>query len=301
MELPVRLAVLVGGLVAGGGADLWVLRPDLRRTVALAGTVTSLGFCMLLRAAWRDAPRVERRAIRWLGVAAVASAIPLAGTPIGSRFLVVPFVGGAALVAVVVGRWWTWWRHQPGLRARALGAASAQLAVVHLGFAPLGRLAMPILRQRVTADRAASAVADADLDPALFAEETAVVLVAPDLTVGLHGAFHRLPMPATWRVLSWAHAPHRFVRTASDTLEMEVGGDGIESAALASGTVVSLRGMEATVLAIGGLGPTRVRFRFERSLDDPSLTLLAWRDGRLRGVEAPVIGGTIVLDPDRGS
>lgn len=102
-------------------------------------------------------------------------------------------------------------------------------------------------------------------------------------------------MPAAWRVLSWAPAAQRFVRTGSDTLEMEVGGDGIESAMLAPGTVVTLRGMEATVLAAGDLGPSRVRIRLDRPLDVPSLTLLAWSDGRLRRVEPPPVGGVIFV------
>jgi hypothetical protein len=53
--------------------------------------------------------------------------------------------------------------------------------------------------------------------------------------------------------------------------------------------------MEATVLATGDLGPTRVRIRFDRPLDDPSLTLLAWGNGRLRRVEPPPVGGVIAV------
>ena len=102
-------------------------------------------------------------------------------------------------------------------------------------------------------------------------------------------------MPASWRVLSWAPGPHRVVRTGSDTIEMEIGRGGIESATLGPGTVVSLHDMEATVVDAGARGPTRVRFRFERPLDDPSLTLLAWGGDRLRKVVPPPVGGTIAL------
>jgi hypothetical protein len=56
--------------------------------------------------------------------------------------------------------------------------------------------------------------------------------------------------------------------------------------------------MEATVLAAGEHGPSRVRFRFDRSLDDPSLTLLAWHDGRLRRVDPPPVGGTIEISSE---
>jgi hypothetical protein len=38
-----------------------------------------------------------------------------------------------------------------------------------------------------------------------------------------------------------------------------------------------------------------VRIRFDRPLDDPSVTLLAWREERLRLVESPPVGGTIAF------
>ncbi len=301
LGLPARLAVLAGGVVAGGGADLWLLRPDLRPVLAAAGTLASLGLAGLLRVAWRETPAMERRGIRWLGVAAVASAVPFAGTPISSRCLLVPFVGGAALVAVVIAQWWTAWRRLPGFQHRLLGAAAVGLAVLHLGLAPLGRLGLPVLLERGMADRAAAAVRDAELDPADLAEQTAVVLVAPDLVIGFHGLFHRrlyrLPVPAAWRVLSWAPARHRFVRTDRDTLEMEIGGGGIESTRLGPGAVIAVAGMEATVLATGDLGPSQVRIRFDRSLDDPTMVFLAWRDGRLRRVRSPAVDESILVEP----
>src|SRR6185503_13737152 len=175
--------------------------------------------------ACRVAPAVEQRAIRWLGAATVVSAVLFVGTPIGARCLLVPLVGGAALIAVVIARWWTVWRLESVRRRRVLGVACAGLAVIHLGFAPIGRLAGPVLLRHVMTTRAAAAIPDAELDPATLANQTVVVLVAPDLVVGMHAAFHqllyRLPMPARWRVLSWAPARHRFVRTGSDTLQMQ--------------------------------------------------------------------------------
>jgi hypothetical protein len=298
-ELPGRLAVLLGGVVLGGSADLWVLRPDLRPALSAVGGGVSFAFAGLLALAWPDRPATERRALRWLAVGALASALPFAGTPIGSRCLLVPFVGGSALVGVILERWWTVWRQRHGVGYRVRGAGCVSLAVIHLGLAPLGRLALPAFLQRGMAERAAAAVREAELNPSALSGQTVIVLVAPDLVVGLHGAFYRLlyrlPMPAAWHVLSWAPGTHRFVRTGPDTLEMEVERGGISSPSLGVGTVIALREMEATVLAVGNLGPSQVRFRFTQPLDDPSLTLLTWEDGRLRRVEPPPIGATLVL------
>ena len=200
------------------------------------------------------------------------------------------------LIAVVIHRWWIAWWRRPGWRYRALGAGCAVLAVLHLGLAPLARLAFPMGLERDLGGPG-RAISEAELDPATLPTQTAVVLVAPNIIVGLHAGFSRrlarLPMPAAWRVLSWAPSPHRFVRTGVDTFEMEVERNGLESAALKPGMVVTVSGMEATVLDGAALGPHRIRIRFDRSIDDPSMTLLGWSDGRLRRVEPPPVGGSI--------
>src|SRR5215470_3916659 len=298
-ELPARLAVLLGGVVLGGNADWWLLRPDLRPIIVTIGVAASLGFAVLVVAAARDGIVQERAAVRWLATATVLSAVPFAGTPIGSRCLLVPFVGGAALLAVVIGRWWTAWRHATGVRARLLRASAAGLAMIHLVLAPLGRIGGPLLVRQMLAARVANALDTADLDPGSLPKQTIVVLAAPDIVIGLHGAFyrvlHRLPMPATWRVLSWSPGTHRFVRTGVDTLEMEVSSAGLEDARLGAGSSVSLRGLEATVVSVERGGQTHIRFRFDRSLDDASVALLARRDERLQLVAAPAIGEVLVV------
>jgi hypothetical protein len=300
LELPARLAVLTGGVVLGGGAiDLWVLRPDFRGVLKLAGALVTAAFTATAYAAWRATPLAQRRGAAWLAVAAVISAVPFAGTPIGARCLLIPLVGATPLLAIVIDRWLASRRRAGERSGRAFVFASVAIAVIHLGLAPIGRLFTPFLLQRAMAERAAGALRDAEWAPATLTRQTAVVLVAPDLIVGLHGAFyravHRLPMPAAWRVVSWAPGPHRFVRTSSDTLEMEVDAGRFGRSPPAPGTIVSLQGMEVTVLPRGEEGAFRSSIHLDRALDDPSLTLLAWRDDRLRAVEAPPIGGAVTL------
>jgi hypothetical protein len=125
------------------------------------------------------------------------------------------------------------------------------------------------------------------------------VLRAPDFIMGLHPFFfrmlYRLPMPRSWRTLSWAPCPHRFRRTGPDTLELLLVDGELDAPGLAVGDVVALDGMRARVLARNGRGPTRVEFRFDRPLDDPGLCFLAWRGGRLEHVVPPSIGGEMAL------
>lgn len=289
-ELPARWTFLMGALVGGGNADVWVLRPDLRAPLTIVAAVLVAAFGFVLRAAWRDAPDDERRGVAWLVAGAAMSALPFAGSPLGSRCLVLPMLGGSVAVAFVLRRWWTVLRARPHMRI--VSGICAVLAFVHLVQAPVQRLVTPYLLRSVLHDRLVSAMDDVELDATSLATTRVIVLHAPDLVIGLHAFFfralQRMPMPYSWRTLSWARGAHRFTRTATDTIEMDVA-DGIDAPTLAT-DVVEMDGMRAEVLTRGPRGPTRVAFRFDRPLDDPGLWFLAWRDGRLRHVAAPAVG-----------
>lgn len=296
-QIPGRLIFLIGAMLTGGHADLWVLRPDFRPAMILVAAVITLLGGVTLRATWTISSTTERRATGWMTAGALLSAIPFAGSPIGSRCIIIPWIGGAVAIALVLNRWWTTLRQRPGLSNRLVGAVCWGLAAIHLVFAPAQRLAAPpLLRQMMYRD-VAQAMEDPALSSARLTGRTLVILNTPDLRIGLQGYFfrqlYRLPMPASWRVLSWAPCAHRFRRTAVDSMEMALLGGELQAPYLARGQVIDLVGMQATVADVGRNGPTRVAFRFDRPLDDPTLVLLMWKDGRLQPVEAPAIGATM--------
>jgi hypothetical protein len=66
-------------------------------------------------------------------------------------------------------------------------------------------------------------------------------------------------------------------------------------APIPAGYEVDLSGMRVRVLEVGQVGPTRVEFTFDRSVDDPSIVLMAVLDGGLRRVEPPPVGSTLRL------
>jgi hypothetical protein len=296
-QIPGRLVFLVAAMLVGGHADLWVLRPDLRPVMILVAAVITLLGGVALRATWAIAAAAERRAAGWLTAGALLSAVPFAGSPIGARCIIIPWIGGAVAIALVLDRWWTTLRHRPGLANRLVGALCWGLAAIHLVLAPLQRLAGPPLLRQIMYTDVAQAMEDPTLSSARLAGRTLIILNTPDLRIGLHGYFfrqlHRLPMPASWRVLSWAPCAHRFRRTSMDTMEMALVGGELRAPYLARGQVVDLVDMHATVTDVGRNGPTRVTFRFERSLDDPALLFMMWKDGRLQPVAAPAVGATL--------
>ena len=287
--LPGAWLFLQGALVAGGSADLWLLRPDLQPAFALIGGALVLGFAWLLRATWASSSADERRAGRWAIAGTAASVVPFAGTPIGSRCLVLPMVGGAVAIALVLQHWWTGPR-----RSRAVSAACITLAVIHLVVAPVGRLAAPYVLRRMLYDRVATAMEQVDLDAATLARRRVVVLRAPDFVLGLHPFFfrvlHRLPMARSWRTLSWAAARHRYTRTDSRTLVLDLIDGQLEGPTFAVGDTIVLDGLSATVMARNDAGPIRIRFDFDRPLDDPDLVFLTWRSDRLQPAIVPPIG-----------
>jgi hypothetical protein len=299
VQLPARWLFLVGALIGGGGADLWILRPDLRWALTLLGGALVLAVALLLRAVWASASEEDRRGSRWLIAGAAAAAVPFVGTPIGSRCLVLPMLGGSVAIAFVLQRGWKALRHRPGVGHKVVSAGCVLLAVIHLGIAPIARLASPYVMREVLHERLVTAMQQVELDPERLARQRVVVLRAPDFIVGLHPFFfrtlYRLPMPRSWRTLSWAPYPHRFTHTAAETLELALVDGQLEAPSLAVGDVVELDGMRATVLARGSRGPSRVEFAFDRPLDDPGLYFLTWRAGRLQHVVLPAIGQEISL------
>jgi len=299
VQLPGHWLFLLGAMFAGGHADLWVLRPDIRPVLVACGALSVALMALFLRLAWPQLPDEDRRAARWLLAGAALSAIPFTSTPIGSRCLVVPWLGGSFAVALVLRDWWTRLRRTPGLRIRALGALCVLLGAIHLGFGPVQRLAAPSFLRQMMHDRLAAQMDDPLLSADGFGGKDVVILHAPDLVLGFHSYFHRtlhgMPMPASWRVLSWAPHGHRFTRTADDTLVMEVIGGSMEGGHLTPGEILRTTGVEATVLQMGRIGPAQVSFRFDRSLDDPGLMLLAWVDGALLQLPPPPLNGSVEI------
>jgi hypothetical protein len=149
-------------------------------------------------------------------------------------------------------------------------------------------------------ERIVDAMDQADIDQFCGTGQTVVVINAPDIAVGFHLYFFRrlwrLPMPAGWRVLSWAPYDHRVERTDLDSIELVLVGGSIEAPSLTVGDLIEIDGMHSEVLRIGRSGPSRISFRFDRPLDDRLLVLLVWQDGRLQRCNPPGIGKTICLN-----
>lgn len=279
--LVTRLPILLGDAILGVPAE-WsmVLSPG---KLALVGLI-ALGFVAL---GWRLtaalATERERAALRWLVPASLlATVVGATGFPSG-RVLVVPNLGLAALLAVLVTG-----AFSPG-RSRAVRVAfAAALALVHVVIAPVETLgAIAKLRRGA---RASEAIAE---QLATAAEDERVFVVASDP----YAFFYPRGILADTRPkavkclvpLSAARSSHRFTLVDEHTLRIETLDrpmlDGTFDALfrapdrpLAEGDDVRTCGARVRVLAVRDGHPTIVEARFDRPFSD--VALLAWTDRR---------------------
>lgn len=294
-----RVPLLVGELASGISSEFaQVFSPA---PIIAVGTVAIAAVGVLLRAVWPTLPADDRRALRWLGAGAVlATVVTVSGYP-GSRLLLLPGIGGCAIVAAIIlqaGKRLA----DPALKQAArfgLRAGRAYLLFAHVILSPLTFLAATDLLAKLSAT---TAEIDATLDGELGSETSPaspprrVVLLAVSDPVALYaGAARALRAPtsaASWVPLSMARATHHIERI-DDRLLRIVADPGFlhgnfevvfrgSDHPLRPGDRVDLDDLSVTVLSTEDRFPTAIDVRFRTmSIDDPSLLLLAWRDGKL--------------------
>lgn len=325
-ELPARLLLLFGNLILRTPIDSAFFNDWLRAPFVAVGAAAVVVVALWLPRALRRLPPDEAARVRWLGLGAAGALV--AGTPgtLGDRLLFAASLGGSVVVAALLRDAWQLLRAR---RARLLAA----IALVSLGLPNLviAAVALPgktvffakmfdgyrrLAREaEIAAPVPARAVVVAldDLFPLqLLAvraleqgrtpEELRPIARGEGATLGGPDRLGELGSG----ILSMASAAHRLRRTAADTLELSTPEgtmlDGAwpsvfraRSLPLPRGAVVRTSYMTATVLDDRAGRPTRVSFQFTRPLDDPSLIFLAFRDGGLRRLAMPSVGGEIAF------
>jgi hypothetical protein len=108
----------------------------------------------------------------------------------------------------------------------------------------------------------------------------------------------------SWQALSLTPNPHRVLRIANNTFELEPAQEGGFSMHLYRNTQrypmrvgdrIVTQAATIEVLAVDQGTPLRIRVSTERSLDDPSLFFAARYRGQLVRIRPPPIGGAVIL------
>lgn len=301
--------LLPRSLILAGNLFIWFFNPLPRTVAVLVGLGAILLLAALFPSLWRGLSKKERGSILWLGLGAAGSVLPQTPGLLGTRSIMYPSVGGSALIAFFLVHWWRTCRRSRGLAARLHGLPVAVLALLHLILAPFSWFFWTHTYKKEY-ERNEALLHEAEFDDELLSKEKVVFLNSPNESLGVYAYFQRAidgkPLPKTWWVISMARCDHRVRRTGPDTLELErVCGRFLQSSSellfrsrkhpLSEGDSVLMQGLRATVLAAGEGGPSRIELKFDQSLEDPSLLFMAWNENRLRHIQPPPVGQSILL------
>ena len=301
---------LLASGIAGFSADFWFAAPALRPTLIAVGCAATLFLLLALRVRKDERDDAVDNGLRWLVAGSALSFLPIAAVFPSDRMLLVPGIGIAAALAVVL------LEAYESLRVRRnwlFVATGGLLALVHLVLAPI----LAVLIQKIVTDssRRAQATASSQVVADAGSKET-ILVFAPDHIVSVYLpviiGYLDGPTPKSWRPLSIAPYDHSLKRTAPRTLELEVEDGGVMLRSifeelyrdpenrLEPGDVIDRGLLRAEILAANDRGPTRIAFHFDRDLSDPSLYFLVLDSGELRPAVLPDIGQEILLERSVG-
>jgi len=297
-QAPARFTLMLAQHFWTLPVEATVLNPATVWPLLAASLVLLVATIALARRAWAAAAPALRAPLGWLFIGALLSLAPVLATFPSGRLTLVPSIGGAAAIALLLVH---------GLRAgtpRFTRAVATALLVLHLVLAPLtwpfASLAIGFFDRR-----AAEVIAATDLDPVEVANQIVIIPSAPDPLLAfyplVYREFNEELRPLGWWALSLAPHAHRLHRTGPNTLELEV----VDGALITTGVEWLMRdpnipfnigepiawpGLTATVLTANGNSPTRIAFAFDGNLDNPPYQFLEWKEGRLAATTPPGIG-----------
>jgi hypothetical protein len=292
-----RVPALLSEAFTAFPSDLSAAFPIL--PFAVAGLLGTLAMAALARAVHPSIPAEERAALRWLLPGSLLALLLASGGFPGGRLLLFPSFGLCVLTAVL-------FRRAAGLPGRAVKVGRGWIFVLSFVLGPVSLLLGAFANGDV-ARKGFEVYRTAELDEGPRPIR-AVILVASDPMVAFYPALMGVllrPLDVySWQVLSTARHPHRITRTAANRLRVEIlGGRLMEGGfdrnfraaqtAFHVGDRVPLLGAAVTVLALDGGLPSVIEAEFDVPVDDPTLRLLVWREGRLRRVAFPAVGSTV--------
>jgi hypothetical protein len=303
-----RIPIYVHSQLGALPADLWEVY-FVRRGLGWVMVIAGAAFMVIVGAGMSRLVLRDRVARFWALGGAIAL-VPICGAHPNDRHLFIVGLGGAALVARYLAAFAD--RRQPDrpvlLPPRGASALAGFFVLVHLVLAPI---ALPI-RARIPGDlrRSLDRIDDrVPHDDGLAAQDLVLVNVPFKYLCNLPSVVRRSkggPSPAHWRCLGVSSDDVTVRREDARTLVLVPSGGYLRSfedtnvrargIPFAPGDQVRLSGFEITVRRVTPDGrPQEVAYRFDRSLEDPSLRWLTWQDGAYRPFAPPRSGEAVSL------
>lgn len=278
-------------------------------TSPIVGVVVGFAAAILLYALYRLArpaiPNEERVALRWLLPGAVLSLVIASAGDLSPRLLLFPSIGTASLLAVLIYRGGQ--QLAGGGRQLTLRVSRWPVVALHLFLAPLAFL-LAVFQMTAAARLEREVFFTAEFDHA--SRSHVMILAAPDVQTAFYpAAVGQVVAPqaiSAWQILSMANADHRFTRTGAASFRLDViGGAATHNPVedtfrsprtpIRVGDSVKLTGATVTVLKVDGLEPTSLDVTVDVPLDNSTLALLMWRNGRLVRLLPPPVGASVQI------
>lgn len=252
---------------------------------------------------------------RFFATGMVLSIVPISSAMPANRQLLFVGLGAMGLLAQLVHAAFAGAPWSPSARAWRYAARGflVLLLPAHLVLA----LSFPLQAASVREIGAPihTAIASLPADPRL-AEQDLIVVNTPEYLFFVASIFplHEIagqPVPRHVRALASGLSSVDVTRRDAETLDVHLD-HGLffgaiarffhsERDPLSPGQIISLSGLTVTILETGpGDSPTRIRYRFDRPLDDGGLRWVRWQDGIYVPFSLPAPGATVHLEPAVG-
>lgn len=318
--LAAYLPLYVASLVAAIPID-FAMSPSLRLLYLVTGVAAPVALLWGWQKVQGQLARPNRKALNWWVPGAFGSLLPVALAFPDERQLLVPAIGLAPLLASFILVAWHSCRRPLSSRRIRYGALAVLtlLATLHFGVASWNRVktlltvAQNAEKLEATAAKVTSLASTASTPTGRLSAPYEVVLLGSDFETSVFGpavsSFRSGRV--SWTTLTMSPFEHRLTRTAPETLVVEF----VDARMLATiperlfrlpdddlvpGDKLEARLFTAEILDVDDVGPTRVAFHFHRDLDDSSLSLVAFQEGRPVKLDPPPVGESILFVP-RGS
>jgi len=297
---PERMLLMVGNLVLGIPPEAhlpgpaWV--PGAIGVVLMAGVFGLIG---------RSLPEHERRALRWLIVGACIAGIPTLSASPSARVYILPSIGSAAALAIVLRHGWrlarTW-------RNAAWKLLTGYLITIHLVLSALVWPGAIVFSSVVTARMSDSIHAFAKQTQlagkhllAMSSNDPMYTIYVPFMLI-----YHGYERPAAWWCATQSSYRKSVTRRAVDTLEVEL----LDRSLLSKGFEAVMRrrdlklrqdeqvdcgDLRVRVLETDENGVRRFEMRVAGSLDDKRYGMVLWDAEAEHFVSSPMpaVGETI--------
>lgn len=251
----------------------------------------------------------ERRHVRWLVLGAVGALVPVVGSFPSTRLTIASFLGVAPVLACVLREVARRLRAAPRIQPlRFAGYYLIVLGLFHIQlYAPLQEDIQRRVHWYMTTSKWVLA---AELDPQRVADQRVFLLSGSEFTSTFYfayiWAYHGRPRPRSYYPLTASAVAHFVERSADNELIMHgLNGDYLGSGrenmfhapnrTWREGQVTTLDGVRITTEGVRSGFPNRLRFTFDRSVEDPSYAFLVARRFGLVRFKPPPVGARLLL------